>query len=87
MPDENGRVVANQERPDVLDEDRPGVSLVRLPLPNGVVSFDEPSEYRVIVPDPNVEVVPDLVVLPSLSLSFVRLPLPNGVVSFDEPSE
>jgi hypothetical protein len=52
-----------------------------------VVSFDEPSEYRVIVPDPNVEVVPDLVVLPSLSLSFVRLPLPNGVVSFDEPSE
>ena len=68
------------------DDDFPGLSVVIVPPPNGLVLLLEPSERFVIVPEPNFCVVP-VTVFPLLSRSVVIVPPPNGLVVPLEPSE
>ena len=68
------------------DDDLPGVSVVIVPPPNGLVVPLEPSERFVTVPEPNFCVVP-VTVFPPLSRSVVIAPPPNGLVVLLEPSE
>ena len=61
-------------------------SVVVVPLPNGRVWVVEPSDQRVIVPEPNWDVVP-VIVLPLRSRCVVVVPLPNGRVWVVDPSD